>query len=300
MPLFRKRDRERAPNTSGGRPAPTPPSGSSQSRDESDWRSFDSVAEEYARVFAPHFQTVAEDLVKLLEVQPGQRVLDIGTGTGVGARAAALAAGSNGIAIGIDPSIGMLRVAQRERAASYAAAESIDLPFRDATFDHVLGNFVVSFFGNFQTAMFDVMRVLRPGGRLGFSAWGEGDQQDELRKTWRGVAEEFAEREIMEDAQARALPSEGRFSDRNAMKQALHDAGLRDIWTEVRDYRFEMSREDWLAGREITPLGRFLHKMLGDQTWETFRSRANEVFAERFPPRLNDFRDVNLAVGHKP
>jgi ubiquinone/menaquinone biosynthesis C-methylase UbiE len=301
MPLFRKRNRQQAAGTSRTRPAamPTPRPGT-PSPDETDWRWFDAVADDYARLFAPHFREVAEDLVKLLEVQHGQRVLDIGTGTGVGARAAALAVSSDGLAAGVDPSVGMLRVARREGDALYAAAATIDLPFRDGTFDRVLGNFVVSFFGNFQTAMFDVMRVLRPGGRLAFSAWAAGDQQDELRKTWRGVAEEFAEHEILEDAQARAVPSEERFSDRSALKQALHDAGLRDIWTEVRDYRFEMTREDWLSGREIVPLGRFLRQMLGEETWETFRRRVRAVFADRFPSRLNDFRQVNLAVGHKP
>jgi hypothetical protein len=135
---------------------------------------------------------------------------------------------------------------------------------------------------------------------MAVSAWGAGDQRDEFRNTWRSVTEEFAEHEILEDAQRRAVPWEERFSDRAALKDTLHEAGLRDIWTEIRDYRFEMSREDWLAGREITPLGRFLRQMLGEELWETFRRRAREVFAERFPAQLNDFRQVNLAVGHKP
>jgi ubiquinone/menaquinone biosynthesis C-methylase UbiE len=259
------------------------------------------VGEEYARLIAPQLGMVAADLVTLLAVQSGQRVLDIGTGTGVGARAASLAAGTDGIAVGVDPSIGMLLVAGRDgRAARYAAADSIDLPFRDGTFDHVMANFVLAFFRNYQTALFDVLRVLRPTGRLAVSVWTAGDQRDEFRKTWRGVAEEYAEHEILEDALSRAIPWEERFSDRNVLKQTLHDAGLRDIWTEVRQYRFEMSREDWLAGREITPLGRFLRQMLGEGLWETFRSRSRQVFAERFPARINDFREVNLAVGHKP
>jgi ubiquinone/menaquinone biosynthesis C-methylase UbiE len=259
------------------------------------------VAEEYARLFAPRLGLVAADLVTMLSVQPGQRVLDIGTGTGVGARAAALAAGSDGIAAGVDPSIGMLLVAGRDGGgARYAAADSIDLPFRDGTFDNVMANFVMAFFGNYQTALFDVLRVLRPSGRLAVSAWAAGDEQDEFRKIWRGVAEEFAEHGILEDALSRAIPWEERFSDRNVLKQTLHDAGLRDIWTEVRQYRFAMSREDWLAGREISPLGRFLRQMLGEELWETFRSRSRQVFAERFPARINDFREVNLAVGHKP
>jgi hypothetical protein len=114
------------------------------------------------------------------------------------------------------------------------------------------------------------------------------------------VAEEFAEHGILQDALDGAIPWEERFGNRAALKETLHDAGLRDIWTEVREYRFEMSREDWLAGREITLLGRFLRQMLGPELWEAFRRRAREVFAERVPPMLNDFREVNLAVGHKP
>src|SRR5438034_5859296 len=122
MGLFRRK--ERRP------PARVAQSRSGSTASESDWRSFDSVAETYARLIAPNLGVVAEDLVKLLEVAPGQRVLDVGTGTGVGARAAARAAGEGGVAVGIDPSIGMLRMARRDRAhESFAAATSIDLPF---------------------------------------------------------------------------------------------------------------------------------------------------------------------------
>jgi ubiquinone/menaquinone biosynthesis C-methylase UbiE len=249
---------------------------------------------------APNFATVAADLVGFLEVSPSERVLDVGTGTGVGARAALAALGDRGMAVGIDPSTGMIRVAQAQGGGpKYAAATSIDLPFADGTFDHLLASFVMAFFQKYETALFELLRVLKSGGRLAVSAWGPGDNQDELRLTWRQVAEEFAEHEILADATARAIPWEERFSDRNALKVALHDAGLRDIWTELRQYRFESSRENWLTGREATPLGRFLRQMLGEEYWETFRRRAREVFAERFPEVLNDFRDVVFAVGHK-
>jgi ubiquinone/menaquinone biosynthesis C-methylase UbiE len=293
MPLFRRRD-GRPPS---GAAAPHSP----QRNDESDWRSFDGVAETYDRLHAPNLRMVAADLITLLEVSSGQRVLDVGTGTGVGARAAATAAGEAGIAVGIDPSIGMLGVASRDGGGPrYLAATAIDLPFRDATFDRLLANFVIGYFQSYDTAFFELLRVLRPGGRLAVSWWGPGDNEDELRTTWRQVTEEFAEHEILQDAHLRAIPGEERFADRDALKDALHEAGLRDIWMELRHYRFQSSREDWLTGREIAPLGRFLRQMIGDEEWETFRTRSREVFAERFPEQLNDFRDVLLAVGHKP
>jgi ubiquinone/menaquinone biosynthesis C-methylase UbiE len=293
MPLFRRRDQR--PPSRAAEPYSNHPD------DEADWRSFDSVADAYDRLFAPNLSLVAEDLVKLLEVSPGQRLLDIGTGTGAGARAATKAVGEDGLAVGIDPSAGMVRVAARDGGGpAYAAATSIDLPFRDATFDHVMANFVIAYFPNYQTALFELLRVLKQGGRLAVSWWGPGDNEDELRTAWREVAEEFAEHEILQDAHNHAVPGEERFGDRAVLKDTLHDAGLRDIWTELRQYRFQASREDWLAGREITPMGRFLRQMLGPELWETFRQRSRQVFAERFPSPLNDFRDVVLAVGHKP
>jgi ubiquinone/menaquinone biosynthesis C-methylase UbiE len=295
MPIFHRGSGASGPPEPASRPSGHPHD------PEPDWRSFDSVAGAYARVVAPNFAMVASDLVGLLGVSPGQRVLDVGTGTGVGARAAIAELGDGGTAVGVDPSTGMLRMARSAAGGpAYAAATSIDLPFRDGTFDHLMASFVVTFFQDYRTALSELLRVLRSGGRLAVSAWGPGDDQDELRSTWREVAEEFAEHEILEDAQERAISWEEKFSDRNVLKDVLHEAGLRDIWTERRDYRFESSREDWLAGREVTPLGRFLRQMLGEESWEAFRGRARAVFAERFPERLNDFRDVVFAVGHKP
>jgi ubiquinone/menaquinone biosynthesis C-methylase UbiE len=235
--------------------------------------------------------------VQITAIPPGGRVLDVGAGTGVSARAAGT--GGAGIVVGVDPSVPMLVVATREGGGPrYAAAEAIDLPFRPATFDGVLSVFSLSHFTRAETALFDMLRVLKPGGRMGVAAWGPGD--DEFTRAWDDVAEQFAEHEIIQDAYRRAMPGAERFSDASRLKDALHDAGLRDLRVERREYRFEMTADDYLRSREISSTGRFLRRMLGDELWETFHRRASEVFAERFPPAFNDFREVILAAGHKP
>ena len=114
------------------------------------------------------------------------------------------------------------------------------------------------------------------------------------------MAEEFAEHEILQDVYSRAMPGADRFSDAGRLKDTLHEAGLRDIRIERRDYRFQMTAEEYLLGKESSSTGRFLSQMLGEEFWDTFRRRTREVFAERFPPAFNDFRDVILAAGHKP
>jgi ubiquinone/menaquinone biosynthesis C-methylase UbiE len=265
-----------------------------------DWRSYDLIAEVYARTQEPAHGAPAKDLVELLQIQRGARVLDAGTGTGVTARAAAERAGPEGLVVGIDPSVPMLAKAESAGGGPrYVAAAAIDLPFSDAGFDNVTATFVITLFQRYDTALFDILRVLKPGGRMGITTWGPNDSRDEFRDTWRSVAEEFAEPSILRDAIARAIPWDERFADRSLLKQTLHDAGLRDIWVETRDYRFEMSREDWLTGRETSALGRFLRQMLGDELWSVFSRRVRDVFAERFPSVINDFREVILAVGHK-
>jgi ubiquinone/menaquinone biosynthesis C-methylase UbiE len=201
--------------------------------------------------------------------------------------------------VGIDIALGMLREAGLEDGGpAFAAAAAIDLPFRDSTFNGVTAAFVLSHFAKYDTALFDMLRVLRPGGRMGVTAWGPGG--DEFLAAWTEVAEQFAEIEILRDARKRAMPWDERFADPNRLKDALYEAGLRQLRVERREYRFEMSAEDYLTGREIAATGRFLRTMLGEELWDRFRARTRQVFAERFPPRFHDYRDVNVAVGTKP
>ncbi len=294
MPLFRRR-----PSGAPRAPSPAPPRPAARRRgaEEPDWRGYDAIAEIYARVHAPRTAVPAADLVEITPISAGNRVLDVGTGTGVAGRAAV----DRGAALvaGIDPSLSMLAAARRETGGPrYAAAEAIDLPFRAGTFDAVISAFSLSHFAKVDTALFDMLRVLRSGGRLGVATWGPGD--DEFTRAWNEVAERFAEHEILQDAYLRAMPGGERFSDPGRLKDALHEAGVRDIRIERREYRFEMSAEDYLLGRETAASGRFLRQMLGDEFWETFRRETREAFAERFPPAFNDFREVILAAGHKP
>jgi ubiquinone/menaquinone biosynthesis C-methylase UbiE len=265
---------------------------------QSDWRTYDRVAEVYERVHAPRTLPVARDFAALAGIREGAHVLDVGAGTGASAQAAREAAGSNGLVVGIDPSLEMLAVARGRPGLRLAAAEAIDLPFRDGTFDTVTANFVLSHFAKLDTALYDLIRVLKPGGRVAASAW--ADQEDEFQKTWRELVEDVTTHELLQDALTRAMPNEGRLRDPHALEDTLRGAGLHPVTVERREYRFEMSLEDYIAGRETAASGRFVRDMLGEEEFRAFGQRVRAAFAERFPERLTDFRDVLLAVGTKP
>ncbi|HZA61029.1 MAG TPA: methyltransferase domain-containing protein [Actinomycetota bacterium] len=261
-----------------------------------DWRSYDLVAELYDRVRAPIHAVPAADLVALAAPPAGGRVLDVGTGTGVAAEVAARAVAPDGLVVGIDPSIEMLRRAAERGVEALVRGQALDLPFPDATFDVVLAAFVVPFFRKYQTALFDMRRTLKLGGRLAVATW--SGREDEFRRTWREIAESFVGRDLLRDAMRQAAPWEELFSDPKRLKDVLDEAGFRQMRIEERDYRFTVPRDDYIAGRESSVSGRFLHNMLGDTLWPRFQERVREAFSG-YPDPLGDTEDVLFAIGTK-
>lgn len=118
--------------------------------------------------------TIRAAYLDLLQIAPGERVLDVGCGTGVVTRAVATRVGPTGHVLGVDPSPTMLAVA-REIAEREGVAEQIEfrvgdaraLPVDDAAFDVVLAITALSHTTDAEQAIPELLRAVRPGGRVG-------------------------------------------------------------------------------------------------------------------------------------
>ena len=271
---------------------PNAPPRSTASATRPDWRTYDSVADQYTRLRGPIHEAPARDLVEIVGPPAGGRVLDVGTGPGVAALSVDGAA-----AFGVDLSLEMVRIARQRGLTRAAVAAAVDLPFRDGAFDAVVSSFVLHLLPTYETALFDMTRVVRPGGRLGIATWVVGD--DEFTRTWRELAESYATKDMLRDAQRRAAPWAELLSDPDRVEEVLRGAGLREVRVERRHYRSTSSISDYLAGRETTAIGRFLRDMLGETLWERFRQRVEEEFRSRFREPLGDTSEVLLSVGTK-
>lgn len=138
-----------------------------------DATSYDHVAGEYDRLVERYSGALADRIVSLAKLEPGSRVLDVGTGTGIVALAASRALGERGHVLGVDLSDGMLARA-REKAADRALTDRVEfrqmdaerLSLPDASFDTVLSLFALHHFPNPASALAQMRRVLRPGGTL--------------------------------------------------------------------------------------------------------------------------------------
>jgi arsenite methyltransferase len=104
---------------------------------------------------------------ELLALQPGERVLDIGSGPGFLAEEMAAEVGPEGGVHGVDPSESMLAIARRRASpVQYAVGDAVALPYEDATFDAVIATQVYEYVPDMPAALAEARRVLKPGGRL--------------------------------------------------------------------------------------------------------------------------------------
>ncbi len=138
---------------------------------------WDRIAETYLREIDRRFVPIVEQVIRRAALEPGHRVLDIGTGTGAVALQAAPLVGPAGQVTGTDPSSEMLDLA-RQRAAGpghanlkfeVGSAEAIQA--EDASFDAVLASLSLMYVVDRAAAARECARVLRPGGRFVAAVW---------------------------------------------------------------------------------------------------------------------------------
>lgn len=99
-------------------------------------------------------------------LKEGMRVLDVATGTGPVAAAARKIVGASGHVVGIDPSAGMLRVAQTKAVARFIQATGEALPLADERFDLLSMGYALRHVPDLRETFREYHRVLKTGGRV--------------------------------------------------------------------------------------------------------------------------------------
>jgi SAM-dependent methyltransferase len=125
---------------------------------------------------------VGEELCEAVDLRAGERVLDVATGHGITALAAARRWCH---VIGLDY-VPELLARGRERAAAerlpvtFEEGDAEDLPYAAASFDVVLSTFGVMFTPDQERAARELLRVCRPGGKIGLASWTPGSFVGEM------------------------------------------------------------------------------------------------------------------------
>jgi SAM-dependent methyltransferase len=145
----------------------TPDLGAIKLRQQATWASGDFA------VVGTTLQIVGEQLAEAADVRAGEKVLDVAAGNGN----ATLAAARRFAHVTSTDYVPALLDKGRERAraealpVTFQVADAEALPFADASFDVVLSTFGVMFAPDQGRAAQEMLRVVKPGGRIGLANW---------------------------------------------------------------------------------------------------------------------------------
>jgi ubiquinone/menaquinone biosynthesis C-methylase UbiE len=133
------------------------------------WKKWDSMTMQF-------MQPAGDEMIRMMNLNKTDVVLDVATGTGEpGLTIAKLA--KDGKVIGTDLSEAMLEVAKenahRRQINNFetVCCDVTALPFQDATFDAISCRFGLMFFPDLLLSMNEMIRVLKPGGRIAAAVW---------------------------------------------------------------------------------------------------------------------------------
>ena len=149
----------------------------------SPWRDSKDIDDEEAAEHAARLElrarsqdevTVRDAYISLLSMKSGERVLEVGCGSGVVTRALAQRVMPDGKAVGADACSALLKIARNlandaglSKFVEFEEADCRNLPFPDRSFDAVVAVTTLSHVPNVERALAEMIRVTRPGGRMG-------------------------------------------------------------------------------------------------------------------------------------
>jgi SAM-dependent methyltransferase len=135
----------------------------------------------FSRVVAP----VGAVVLDHVGVEPGQDLLDVGTGSGGTIAVPAALRGAR--VVGLDVTPELLEHARRRAAEAgveieWVEGDAQELPVEDASFDRVISTFGAMFAPDHARAAAELVRVCRPGGRIAMVTWANDGFAGELFK----------------------------------------------------------------------------------------------------------------------
>lgn len=233
-------------------------------------------------------QAATDRLVELCAIGSGSLVLEGGCGTGV--TACYLARELGATVVGVDRYEAMVArsVERAERdglsdQASFRVADLVELPFEDNAFDVAICESVIAFVEDRPRALGELVRVVRPGGAVGFT-----------EATWKPEAPVEA-RAYMSGVSGAML------MEYNEWELLLREAGLQDITAELYPVKMRQEAIDQFrrtrASEIAAAFGRFGGNLLTSRRYWSFIRDALKM------PNINKVMDhiaYGIYTGHKP
>jgi ubiquinone/menaquinone biosynthesis C-methylase UbiE len=264
---------------------------------------WDAIAEGYDRYVAPAEVELANEALRLVGLEPGERFLDVAAGTG-GLSLPAARLGATVLATDWSPAmIERFEARVREEGLRDAGGRVMDchaLDLPDDSFDVTGSQFGVMLVPNQPRALREMVRVTKPGGRVLVTAYGFPAELEFLQLfvgALRAVAPEFPG--LPDDPP----PLEFQVSDPEVLRGRLTDAGLKDVRVERTAERpaFTSGTELWNWVLYGNPIPGMLVADLAESQRARLRQVLDGMLRERagVNGRAVLTNAVNIGIGTK-
>lgn len=157
---------------------------------------FNAAADHFDAPALSFWSRFGQHTIDQLSLRPGDRVLDVCCGSGASAIPAAICVGSTGQVIGIDIAESLLELG-REKAQQqglknleFQSGDFEKLGFPSDSFDAVVCVFGIFFVPDMVAAIRELWRMVRPGGKLAITSWGERVFEPANQIFWQAIAAE--------------------------------------------------------------------------------------------------------------
>jgi len=200
-------------------------------------RGWEKAAPNYQACWSGLTTQFIDPLLKAIGIRPGMRVLDVACGPGFVSEAV-WRLGAN--TVGLDFTVAMIDLATRRcPQLDFRQGDAQELGLPDESFDAVAMNFGVNHLADPDTAFAEARRVLKRGGRYGFTVWAKPEQNPGVR-----IMHEAVEKHADLSVPIPEGPSGFRFAERDECRRTLETAGF-----APSSLTFEMLQVGWSIPR---------------------------------------------------
>jgi ubiquinone/menaquinone biosynthesis C-methylase UbiE len=194
-------------------------------------------------MLVPHYSPVTEALLEHLLPAPEERILDIACGTGEPGLTLARRRITGVTVMGVDAAQGMVEAARRKASAlelaniKFLMMKAESLEFADSSFDGVLSRFGLMLLEQPRVGCFEMLRVLKAGGRYAVAVWDEGERNT----LFCAIAQAF-NRRVPPELQF-PIERASQLAGPEVLSQLLKECGASHAETEL--FHFEMKFSDF-------------------------------------------------------
>ncbi|MDX1455822.1 MAG: methyltransferase domain-containing protein [Gammaproteobacteria bacterium] len=221
------------------------------------------------------FEQFAPIVTLAASVEVGDHVLDVACGTGVLARHIAELTGEPERVAGLDASPGMLAVAAKlEPRIDWQRGLAEVLPYADKTFDAVVSQFGLMFFRDRVAAIREMLRVLRPGGRLAVAVW------ESLERSEAYPEEVALLKRMAGDDAANALRAPFVLGDKAELLELFDAAGVIDVDIATHHGRAHFPGVRAMVEADLRGWLPVMGVILDDDTIEAILAAAGEALGD--------------------